>query len=95
MRTKLITTDTQVSATKINVWGIVLYPLSANGATITLYNEATSSKTAAKKVSALMCPYGANGSESKQVMFARPLVCEAGLYADLEGTSAVGYVYVD
>jgi hypothetical protein len=95
MRTKLITADTQVSTSKINVWGIILYPASGTSGTVVLYNEADSSKTAAKRVAALRSPYAATETASKEVMFTRPLLCETGLYADLEGTNAVVFIYVD
>ena len=97
MRAKAITVDTQVSDHKIKIWGVLLRPLSIDGGMITLYDEADSSKTATKKVCALMAPAGSTGSvsESKSVMFPSPLLCSTGLYADIEGSNAVVIIYLE
>jgi hypothetical protein len=95
MRAKVLTTDTQVSTAKINVWGIIVFPAAGTSGTVVLYNEADATKTAAKKVAALRVPYAATETSSKEVMFTRPLVCDKGLYVDMEGTNAVVYIYVD
>lgn len=95
MRCVLVTADASIATNRINVWGVILYPASGVSGTVVLYNEADSSKTAAKRVAALRSPYAATETSSKEVMFSRPLLCNAGLYADLEGTGAVAYIYVD
>ena len=95
LRAKVLTTDTQVATGKINVWGIIVFPAAGTSGTVVLYNEADASKTAAKRVAALRVSYAATETASKEVMFTRPLLCEAGLYADMEGTNAVVYIYVD
>jgi len=95
MRVKTLIVDTQVATSKINVWGVGLYPASGTSGTVVLYNEADASKTAAKRVAALRSPYAATETASKEVMFTKPLYCETGLYVDLEGTNAVAFIYVD
>lgn len=95
MRAKVMIVDTQVATNKINIWGIIVYPAAGTSGTVVLYNEADNSKTATKRVAALRVPYAATETESKEVMFTRPLVCDAGLYVDLAGTDAVVYIYVD
>lgn len=95
MRAKAITADTQISDHKIKVWGIILYPVSGASGSIVLYDEADSSKTAAKIVAALRSPYAATETASKEVMFPKPLLCSAGLYADIGGTGATAIIYFE
>lgn len=87
--------DTQVSDHKLKIWGVAVYPASGTSGTVVLYDEVDSSKTATKKVAALRVPYAATETESKELMFPTPLLCSAGLYADMEGSNATVFIYIE
>jgi len=91
MRSLLVTADVQVKDSKVRIMGYQLYPDGTNAATLTLYNEADSSKTATQRVSAARVA----GTESKEVYFNKPLVCEAGCYADIAGTDAIAFIFIE
>ena len=78
MRSKLITTSTQIATDKVNILGYQIFPDGTNAASLVLYNEADSGKTTTKRVSAGRVV----ATESKEVCFDEPLVCDAGLYVD-------------
>jgi len=91
MRSRLITTDTQISTSKIKILGYQIYPDGTNAATLILYNEATSDKTAAQRISAARVA----ATESKEVKFSKALYCSEGLYADIAGTNAIAFVFIE
>ena len=91
MRSKLITSDTQIATSKITIYGYQIFPDGSNAATLVLYNEGDNSKTAAKRVSAARTP----ATQSKEVRFNQPLYCDEGLYADLDGTNAVAFIFIE
>lgn len=91
MRSKLITASTQIATDKANILGYQIYPDGSNAATLVLYNEDDDSKTATKKVSAGRVA----ATESKEVYFNKPLVCDEGVYADLTGTNAIAFIFLE
>lgn len=91
MRVKIITADTQVADSKVNILGWALYPDGSNLASMAIYNEADSDKTAAKQVGGLRVP----ATESKSENFCKALVLNEGCYVDITGTNAVGFIYLE
>lgn len=89
MRAKRITADTQIATSKVTIYGYQIFPDGSNAATLTLYNEADSSKTAAKMVSAARI----TATESKEVIFMKALYCSNGCYADISGDNAVAFIF--
>jgi len=91
MRAKLITSSTQISDSKISIFGYQIFPDGSNAATLTLYNESDDSKTDSKRVSAARTP----ATESKEVRFNKSLYCDSGLYADLSGANAIAFIFIE
>ena len=54
-RPKLITADTQISTEPVTIAGIILSG-GADASEVAIYNEATSDKTAAKKIAVINTP---------------------------------------
>lgn len=90
MRSRRITSDTQVSTSKITISGAVLFPDGSNAGSVVIYDEADSSKTAAAKVLGLRC----TATESREVCFEKPLVLSAGCYVDIAGTNAECFLMI-
>ena len=84
MRVQRITADTQVATDKIIIRGMALFPDGSNAASVVIYNEADSSKTAAQKVWGMRC----TATESREITFSQPLLLSAGCYIDITGTNA-------
>lgn len=90
MRAVRITSDQQIFVGKGAISG---WAISAGGdaAKITIYNEGDSSKTAAKQAGCRRAAANNCGSAFP----CKPLLLVEGCYAEISGTSAVGFVYVD
>lgn len=91
MRAKLITADAQITTTKANILGFILQPDGSNAATLVLHNEADDSKTASKRVAACRTP----ATESREVLFPKPMYCNEGIYADIGGTGAIAFILIE
>ena len=90
MRAIRLNADSQVATDKMVIYGLAICG-GGDAATITLYNEADNSKTATAKVAKL----GVAAGVSDNIMFApEGLYLDAGVYADVTGTTPEVFVYV-
>ncbi len=86
-----IVSDTQVATSKIVIAGAKLFADGSNACNAVLYNEGSSSKTAAQKAAGLRA--AATGTDDLSAP-SEGLVFEKGLYVDITGTNAELFLWI-
>ncbi len=86
--TGLQTTDQLIFTGRNRINAVSLLGDGTNAATLTIYdNTSATGKVVAKT------KLGASHPHSQHILFENPVLCEAGIYADVTGTNAEYIIY--